>query len=106
MAFDYGSLSQAGFNHVRIDGSLREEIHFPNFSCRLFKGTDKLFSDYFPLLLRISDTGQTGEEALLCIDAHKTEFLAGEGFFHLITFLITHQSMVDEHTGQSVSDSF
>ena len=52
--FDHSRLSaQTALYHIRIDGSLCQEIHCSDFLCFFLKYTDEFLTDDLPLLLRL-----------------------------------------------------
>ena len=52
--FDNGALAEAGFDYVRIDGALYEEVYGAYFLCFFFEYSDEFLTDYLTLCLRIS----------------------------------------------------
>ena len=54
---DCGFTAETALYHVRINGSLYEEIDSADFLCFLFKYTDEFFSDNFTFLFGLRNTG-------------------------------------------------
>ena len=52
MGFDDSGFSKAGFNDIRINGSLNQVIYGTDLLCFLFKYTDELFTNDFSFLFR------------------------------------------------------
>ena len=58
VAFDHGRLAETRFYDIRIDRSLRQDIHLSD-SVRFFlKDADELFPDDLPFLFRFGHTFQ------------------------------------------------
>ena len=66
------ALAAAGFNHIRVQGALHQELDLCALFARflnelalgLFKGTDELATNNLTLLLGFTHTSQCGEETL------------------------------------------
>ena len=95
------ALHRNAFNHVRVESSLDQERGIPEASSFLLEDLDEESTDDAPLLLRIRHPLQSPQKGVACI--HRNEFDA-QGFtkdlLDLDAFILTHQSMVDENTGQ------
>ena len=103
MGFDHcGFSAKTTFYHIRIDGSLCEEINRTNFLCLFFKNTDKFFTDNFTFCLRLGDSGQFLIISLLCVDTDKIQIkltIRSEYIFNLITFIFTKKTVIHKYTG-------
>ncbi len=104
VGFDHSRFStQAAFHHVRIDGSLHQEIHGANLFGFFLEYTDEFLADDLAFLFRFRDAGQSLVEAFLCIYPDKVQFIVArraEHCFHLVSFVFAEQAMIHEHTGQ------
>ena len=49
---DRGFTAQAAFHHIRVNGSLYQEVHRSDFLCFFFKYTDEFFPDDLTFLFR------------------------------------------------------
>ena len=54
--FDNGALAEAGFDNVRIDSALNEEVDGADLLCFFFEDSDEFLADDFSLCLRIFNT--------------------------------------------------
>ena len=73
MGLDDGGIALSAFDHIRIDRSLRKDIHLSD-SVRFFlKDADELFPDDLPFLFRFTDPFQSLQETLLRIDADQIQ---------------------------------
>ena len=101
---DHGLAAQTGLHHVRIDGALCQEIHGADLLGLGLKDPDELLADDLALGLRIGDTGQPGEEAVLGVDpAHVHMELVGHDLLHLIALVLPQQTVIHEATGQLIA---
>ena len=73
MALDDGGLALAGLDHVRVDRALHEEVHRADLMRDLLEDADELLADDLPLPLRLFNARQTGQEALLRVDADEIQ---------------------------------
>ena len=55
MRLDNGALAEAGFDYVRIDGALYEEVDSADLLCFLFEYSDEFLTDDLTLCLRIGN---------------------------------------------------
>ena len=66
------TLAAAGFNHIRVQGTLHQELDLCALFARflnelalgLLKGADELAANNLTLLLRVAHASQCGEETL------------------------------------------
>ena len=101
--------AQARFYHIWINRSLYQEVHRTDFLGFFFKYTNKFFSDYFPLLLRILNPGQLFVIAFLGIDTDKIQVIITSGTeygLYFITFIFSQQTVIHKYTGQLFSNGF
>ena len=106
MALDDGSIAGTGFDDVRINRSLSQEIDRSDFTAFVFEDTDKFFTNDFPLPFRIADAFEFAEEAFRGIDADEVHAAVFKGAFDFIAFVLTKEAMVDEDAGQLTATAF
>ena len=108
MRFDQmrlAGLGAGGFDHVRIDGALRQPFRVLEFGGLFLEHLDEQIADGLALALGILDTVERLEKTCLGIDADNMHaHVFGEGRHDLIAFLMAQQSVVDEHAGEFVAD--
>ena len=56
VGLNHRALTEAGFDHVCVDGALAEEIDRADFLCLALKDANKLLADNLPLLLGLFDS--------------------------------------------------
>src|SRR5579863_5354522 len=94
-----------GFDHVRINRALREELHTAELVRFLLKHVDEHAADYLALGFRVRHSGENAKEARLRIDpddAHAQ--VLREGAHDLVAFAKTQQSMIHEHAHQLIAN--
>ena len=98
----------AGLHHVGVERALHEEVapvgrgQRPR---RPLERPDELPPDDLPLLLRIGDAGQRGEERPAGVDHVQPHPGRGdEVLLHLLRLAGPQQPVVDEHAGELVAD--
>src|SRR5829696_6935446 len=109
MALDVGSaLASAGFDHVRVEGALHQELNIAGFAHHLtsggLEGANELPPDDLALCLGIGHAGQGGEELVRGVDYLEVD--AGRRYvipFHLLGLTLAEQAMIDEDAGQLVT---
>ena len=74
-----GFTAQAAFHHVRINGSLHQEIHSSDLLCLFLKHADKLLADDLSLFLRLFHAGQPIVEALLRVYTDEVQIIGAVG---------------------------
>ena len=95
----------AEFDDVRVERALGQEVDPAELAGLFLEDADELVTDDPALLLRVLDTGQTGEEALAGIDHHQVHpEVALEGHPEELRFLLAHEPVVDVDAGQPVAD--
>ncbi len=66
---------------------------------------DKFITDNLALLLRVGDTGQLAHETIPRINLHHMNIeFADKGFHYALRFTFAEQAVVNEHTGQLITD--
>ena len=88
---------------------MHKEFHSAFFSNdltrRLFEGADKFPANDLALGLRVSHSSKCIKELLTSIDDFQTHASCGdEVFFHLLGFSSAQQAVIDEDTGELISD--
>ena len=104
---DDGAFAEAGFNNVRIDGALDEEVDRTDLLCFFFEYADEFFTDDLSFLLRFFHTGELTVETLLGIDADEVEVIRSlrtEYRFHLVAFVLSEKTVIYEYAGQLLTD--
>ena len=71
MAFDAFGCFRSGFDNVRINRTLTQKFDAVQFTCFLFKNTDKLSADDFSFCFRISYAGQFRQKAFAGVNIDK-----------------------------------
>ena len=105
MGFDDCGISQTAFDDIGINRTLHQIIYLADFSCFIFKYTDKFRADDFTLLFGVGYALQLGKETLLCICSYEMRIeIAVKNLFYLVAFVFTHQTMVNENAGQLLAD--
>ena len=95
----------AGLDHVGVERPLDEEVDVAEAVGLLFEDADELLPDDPPLLLRVGDARQPGEEALLCVDVDERDVeVVAERLDDLLGFVLAQQPVVDEDTRELVAD--
>ena len=95
----------AGLDHVRVERSLHEPPDVAERAGLLLEDADELLADALPLLLGILDPREPREKAILRVhvDERNVEVPA-ERLDHLLSFVLTQETVVDEHAGQLIAD--
>src|SRR5699024_3849968 len=75
VGLDHSGFAQTGFDHIRIDGSLYQEIHSADLLCFFLENADELFADDLALLLRLFHAGQLLIEALLRVYTDEVQLI-------------------------------
>src|SRR5699024_6890464 len=107
------AITAAGFNHVRVQSTLDQEIHggsfwrfFQSLCHSAFKGPNKLRTNGLTLGLWVGDTGKLRQESLSLMRGDQLRASRRhEVLFNLLTLDSAQQAVVDEYTGQPVADS-
>ena len=102
MALDNSSITRTGFNNVRIDSPLCQEVNSADFTAFVFKYANEFFPDNFTFLFRLFNAGQTTQETVRCIDTNEVHAGIFECRFNFVTFVFTHQTMVNEDTALEI----
>ena len=108
MGFDRCALIKTGFYHVRINCSLYQIVYGTNFLCFFFKYTNELFTDDLTLSLRIGHACQFIIKTLLYIHTDEIQIIRSvrsKYGFYLVTFVFTKKTMINEYTGELLSNS-
>ena len=105
MTLDHGRSSFAAFDHIRVNGSLRQNMYVPQLFRFLFKDPDEFLADDPALSFRLRHACQLFQEALLCIDPDQvhTEALP-EDPLHILCFALSEEPMVHEYADQCLTD--
>ncbi len=93
-------------DHIRINGALSQPFRVSQFLRFIIEYFHKHATDGFTFQLRIINAFQCRQEALFRIhlDDVQTEMIA-EHFHHLMAFVQTQQTVINEYAGQSLADS-
>ena len=75
MGFDYSALAKTTLDHIRINGTLYQEIYFTDLLGLFLEDTDKLFTNDLSLSFRLFHTGKLAVETLLCIHTDKVQVI-------------------------------
>ena len=99
------ALGAAGLDHVRVERPLDEERDVAELPRLLLEDADELLADPPPLLLRLVDALEPGEEAVLRlhVDERHVE-VAAERLRHLLGLVRAHEAVVDEDARELVAD--
>ena len=108
MALDGGGGALEGadaLDHIRIQGSLSQELRIGELLCCLPELIDELVTDGFPFLFRFDDSSESFEKSIGSIDETEVELeLVLEDIADLLRFPFSQHPIVDEETGQPISD--
>jgi signal transduction histidine kinase len=105
VALDPSSRPRPRLDDVRVKRPLDQEPDIPEPPGHLLENADELLADGQPLLLRIGDPGEPGEEAISGLDVHQRDLeVAGERVLHLLGLALPEEPSVHEDAGQAVSD--
>ena len=92
VGFDHcGFSAQTALYHVRINGSLYQEIHGTDLLRLFLEYTDELFTDDLTFCFRLCNTCQLVVVSLLCIHTDKVQVkltVRSEYAFYLIAFIL------------------
>ena len=92
-------------DYVRVQRALHQIAGVADRADRLLEDTDERLADDPPLLLRIGDTGQQLEEAILRLDMDEIDLeMRAKGLLDLLRLPCSEQPVVDEDTGQPIAD--
>ena len=72
---DNSALSKTGFDNVRIDRTLNEEVDSAYLLCLFFKYSDEFLTNNLSLCLRISNSCELGIESILCINSYEVKIV-------------------------------
>ena len=100
---DHCRFAKARFDHIRIDGSLYQEVHRTDLLGLFFKYTNEFFANDLTLLFRFCHSCQLVIKTLLCIDTNEVQIIRSirsEYCFHLVPFIFTQKTVIHEYTGQ------
>ena len=98
-------LAAGRFDHVRIDGALRQPLHVRQLGRLLFEDLHEQAADDLALGFRFIDALERGEIALGGVDPDDFDaHMLGKHGHDLVAFLPAQQAGVDEHTGQPLAD--
>ena len=109
VALDHCGFSKSGFDDIRVNGSLNEEVYRTDLLCFFFKYTDKFFTDNLSLCFRFGYAGEFCIETILCVYTDEIQVvwsLRPEYGFYFVAFIFTQKAMVYEYAGELLSDCF
>ena len=103
-----GAGAAAGFHNIRVQGALDEEAHvltLQHGGHGALEGTDELRTNRLALRLRLGHAGELAQEGVTLIYRHQLRAgCAHEVLLHLLALALAQQTVVHEHTGQTVAD--
>ena len=105
VGLDLIGVALAGLDAVGVDGTLGEEGILAALAADLVpEDFIELGADDLPLLLRVYHALQALQEMLLAVDPDEVHIKeAGEGLFHEVALVLTHEALVHEDAGQLVA---
>ena len=109
VALDHGGFAQAALNHIRINGSLHQEIHSADFLRLFFKHADEFLADYLSFIFRLHCAGKLFIKTLLRVHTDKIQIIGtigSEYLFHLVPFVFAKQAVIHKNTGKLFPHSF
>ena len=89
---DDGAFAEAGFNNVRIDGALDEEVDRTDLLCFFFKYSDKFFAYNLTFLFRLCNACKLCIETFLSIYSNKVKLIISfrsKYSFYLVAFIFS-----------------
>ena len=105
VGFDYLGCLGPALNNVRVNGSLRQEVDSLQLPCLFFKHADKLSTNDFALLLRVSHAFQFAQETFHGIHIYQVGVhLVLEYFDYALRFAFSHKTMIYMDTGKLPAD--
>lgn len=94
-----------GFDHVRIDGALRQPFHLLLLAGFFVEHFNEHAADNFTLGFRFVHARQCGQEAVFRLNVNDVQAeVVAEHFHHLLGFVQAQQAVVDKHAGQALAD--
>ena len=102
-----GFSAKSGLYHIRVDGSLCQEIHGSDLLCLFLEDTDEFLSDNFTFFLRFCHTGKFSIITLLRVDTDKVQVklsVRSEDLLNLVSFVLSEQTVIDEYASKLFSD--
>ena len=100
-----GASHRDGLDHVRVERPLDEELDVAHGARFVFKHSNELFPDDFPLLLGVNHAAEPGEAAVRAVHrAHSELHPVLERPGDLLEFVLTKEPVVNEDAGQAVAD--
>ena len=103
VGLDDRTLAKTALDHIRVDGTLHQEVYGADLLCLFLKNANKLFADNLTFLFGFSDTCKLLIEALLGIDADKVKVIGTIGAkdrFYLIAFVLAEKAVIYEDTSK------
>ena len=104
MALDDSGVPGARFDHVGINGALRQEVHLADLLGLFLKNPDELLPDDLPLMLGLVHPGQLQQKPALGIHPDKVQVPFGKSLLYLVPLVLSHKPVIDEDTGKLLAD--
>ena len=93
------------FDHVGIEGSLGQIVEGSEALGLFLEHPNKLVTDAAAFFLGIGDAIELFQEALAGIDVfHVNMELLGKQLHQSFRFVLAHEPLIDEHTGDPIAD--
>ena len=107
VGLDLIGVALAGLDAVGIDGTLGKESILTALAADLVpEYLIELGADDLPLLLRVGNALEAGQEVLLAIDPDEMHVKeAGEGLLYEVALVLAHEALVHKDAGQLVTHS-
>ena len=105
VGLDLIGVALAGLDAVGVDGALGEEGIVAALAADLVpEDLIELGADDLPLLLRVGNALEAGQEVLLAVDPDEMHVKeAGEGLLYEVALVLAHEALVYENAGQLVT---
>ena len=101
------NVGAGALDHIGVKGALGQVIEGTQAAALLFKHADEFRSNDFALLFRIGDVFEFFDETLASIDVFNVNVeFAIEEIHEEFRLPFPHESLVDEHAGELITDGF